>query len=281
MSTQVSSKSDMEIPIMKNRAKGLALLSTALVIAAVSLISCSGNDTINSSAGSPGIDLGAMNYFPIVVGYSSSFAVTDASGAELRRESYSADSSVVVNGRVGVTWVQRDLSDSSVISSGVMHWNSDRSILFHTADSSQNVERLLRLPFTENAAWPRWREPGGTDGAGNGAGGGQTGNGGSSADDGSGDGSNGAGLGDGAFEDSNPLLTSFPTQGLPTFFIASLSDDITINGKAYPDCLLVVNANSDNTVNRYWYCEGVGLVKYALNVKFSESVGAINGSILQ
>ncbi len=278
MSTRVCKRLEKESLNNRKSTWGSALVAaTLLVVASVSFVSCSGSDSVGSS--SQDINLGAMNYFPIDVGYSAGFVVTDANGVEIRRDSYSADSEVFVSGHRGVSWVQRDLSDSSVISSGVMHWNSNRSILFHSADSSQNTERVLRLPFAENAVWPRWREPntGGStvDDPGSGQTGGDLGNG-----DGLNDGSNGAGLGNGVEDETNPLLTSYPTQGLPTFHIASLSEDIVVNGKSYSDCLVVVNANSDNTVNRYWYCQGVGLVKYALNVPFGESAGAVNGSIM-
>ncbi len=277
VSTRVGRKQGRVISYSKKGFWGSLAVTGALIIASVSFVGCSGSDSISSNA--KNVNLGAMNYFPIQVGYSASFVVTDANGAELRRESYSADSAVFFGGHRGVRWVQRDLSDSSVISSGVMHWNSDRSILFHSADSSRNVERVLRLPFTTTAVWPRWREPnnGGTTvgDPGTGQTGGDLGN-----DNGLNDGSNGAGLGNGVEDGTNPLLTSYPTQGLPTFHVASLSVDVTVNGKVYPDCLLVVNANSDNTVNRYWYCPGVGLVKYALNVPFGKSVGATNGSIM-
>lgn len=270
------------------RHRGALLVSAALVISALSTAGCS-SGAVNSSAGDRNTDLGALNYFPIDVGYSASYVVTDANSVELRRESYSADSAVVVNGRVGVDWVQRNLADSSVLSRGAMTWNSDQSVLFHSEDSSQSAERLLRTPLSSDAQWPRWHEPLVAGGGGGGvtvdSGTGQTGADGGLGVDTSGGGANGANVDNkdnpaGVDNNSDPQLSSFPTQGASTFYVASLSDDLIINGKTYEDCLQIVNANPDQTVNRYWYCPGVGLVQYALKCNPGETVGVENGAIL-
>jgi len=256
----------------------LMAMTVVFAVAGLSFTGCSNSDTVSSGVNGSQVDLGALNYFPVDVGYSASFRVTDANGVEIRRESYSADSVVYVNGNVGVNWVQRDLADSSVLSRGTMSWNRDRSVLYHADDSSVNVERLLRSPLSAGNQWPRWHAPIVSNDAFDLNGGGSTG-GGSTVDTSNTGFGNGTPLtgGDGA----DPQFSSFPTQGAQTFYVTSTSDKLTINGKEYDNCLQIVNANMDNTVNRYWYCQGVGLVKYTLNAQPGAMTGTENGELLQ
>ena len=264
----------------------LMAVTVVFAIAGLSFTGCSNSDTVSSGASGSQVDLGALNYFPVDVGYSASFRVTDANGAEIRRESYSADSIVYVNGNVGVNWVQRDLADSSVLSRGSMSWNSDRSVLYHAEDSSANVERLLRSPLSDGAQWQRWHDPSapGNGGVDLGLGGGGTTGGAEPGADTSGNTTNSGVGNDNPFtnyDESNPQLSSFPTKGAQTFYVTSTTDNLTVNGKDYNKCLHIVNANLDETVNHYWYCQGVGLVKYALNAKPGSMTGAENGELLQ
>jgi len=271
---------------LQKHSRWLTSVSVSVAVAGLLFAGCSDSDSVSSNNGGSQINLGAMNYFPVDVGYSADFRVTDANGAEIRRESYSADSVVYVNGNVGVNWVQRDLTDSSVLSRGSMSWNNDRSVLYHTDDSSVNVERLLRSPLSDGSQWPRWNEPVAPGGSGSDL---DLGNGGGSGDSSvfaSDTSANNSNPGDNnynpytALDNPNLQLTSFPTKGAQTFYVASTTDKLTINGTDYENCLQIVNANLDETVNRYWYSPGVGLVKYALSAQPGEMTGTENGEIM-
>ncbi len=266
--------------------RGSRLVALAiLAVSTFSMVGCSNSDSVVSNAGAQNTDFGALNYLPVEAGYSASYVVTDASGAELRRESYSADSVVFVDGYSGVNWVQRNLANDSVLSEGTMYWNSDKSILFHSDNNSTKVERLLRSPLEEEAQWPRWREPSVVTGGGIIIGSGTDQLGDNTALDNNlpGDGANGAGLEidkDNPYGVEDPQFSSFPTQGASTFFVGAMGEDLIVNGTLYNDCLLIETANSDGTINRYWYCVGVGLVQYALSSMPDEVVGTVNGALI-
>lgn len=226
------------------------------------------NDRAFDSGASPG-PTDPRSYFPIQPGYSVTFSVTDASGQEIRQEVFSAISAASFEGLPGMRWEGRNLSDSSVTATGTIFW--DDSGVYHQADGASSAEALIMEPLEVGANWPRWRNFGDSLIAGGGTEPDTLSNGGGSGSDITDD--------DSGFEIT--FSTSYPTKGSSTFYVAALDDLVQSGSQSFSNCLQIINAGSGETVNRYWYHEGSGLVKYALGCQFGVMTGTENAEFVR
>lgn len=249
-------------------AKAVVVSAFALIIG----ISACSSDSPNQSTFTDGmVSTDLYEYLPVNTSYQISYSIRDSLGQELRVEHYYASSETYVNGRSGVVWSGFDQSDSSSIFNGAIFWDNDA--IYHLSDGAERAEVLLQKPIEVSASWDRWYT------------------------------SNSENLLDtlsyGDLDDPNvndpndpnsadfddepgddPSTSSFPTEGSSKFYIASVDSDVFSGGQFYENCLEVVNAGYSQTVNRYWYAPGVGLVKFALYCEFGSAVGSENGEII-
>lgn len=239
----------------------LLTLALGFVISA-----CSDDGPVGSAFDDQSVGSSVHDYFPVQSGYSTAFSVTDSLGQELRVEYYSASGATIVNGLPGVNWSGYSMSDTSEIFAGSIFW--DANGIYHLRSGASSAEVLLHMPLDSAASWDRWYAIGGEPVV-------DTGSGGSLNDETGGQGVD--------FEDKpgdEPSNTSFPTEGSSKFYIAGLHEDVTSGGNFFGNCLEVVNAGRSQTVNRYWYAQGVGLVKFSLNCQFGSDIGTENGELL-
>lgn len=245
---------------MRFRVTATAILALGLVMAG-----CANDRSINSGALNDTGEKTVFSYFPTNSGYTVSLVVTDANGVEIGEELFSATSATVVDGLSGLHWVGTSYFDSSVTTRGAIFW--DENAIYHQVDGSSDAERILQEPLEYGASWPRWRSDALVFDS--------LSTGGNIFDDQNGN-NEGLGLDDGSGGDNLFNSSSFPTKGSSTFYVAGTDDVIEAGGKVFVDCLQIVNAGDGQTVNRYWYAPGQGLIKYSLNCQFEELEGQIN-----
>lgn len=226
------------------------------------------NDRALESGASPG-PADPRSYFPVQSGYSVTFSVTDSAGQEIRQEVFSSISATTFDGLPGMRWEGRNLSDSSVTASGTIFW--DNSGVYHQADGASSAEALIVAPLEVGANWPRWRDFGDSSITG----------GGTDQDILDGGGGSGSDLNDDDDGSDVSLSTSYPTKGSSTFYVAALDDLVQSGSQSFSPCLQIINAGSGETVNRYWYHEGSGLVKYALGCQFGVLTGTENAEFVR
>ena len=238
-----------------------SIVAVSLFVASLATISCSSNDNILVEGPGSLKDVGALTYFPVETGYTATFLITDENDADIGTEIYIGQGATTVNGLPGVRWTVTSPTDSNSAESGVIYWDDDA--IYHIEDGSETAEIVLQEPFVYGATWNRWV---------------------SVAIDSD---TTTFNNGDGTANENDILendtsgseinLSSFPTKGQSTFYVAATEDVIEVNGETLSGCLQIVNAGSGSTVNRYWYCPGVGLVKYALECEFGSTTGKVNG----
>ncbi len=241
------------------------IVAFVLALCGLLLSACANTRVIDSGSSLNPSD--PRSYFPNQSGYSVTFSVTDAAGQEIRQEIFSATSSASFEGLPGMRIEGRNLSDSSASESGTIFWDDDG--VYHQADGAASAEALILAPLEVGANWPRWRNFSDTliiggetepDVIGGGLG----------SDITNGDGGS-----------DIVLSTSYPTKGSSTFYVAAIDDFVQSGSQTFSNCLQIINAGSGDTVNRYWYHEGDGLVKYALNCKFGVLTGTENAEFVR
>ena len=238
-----------------------SLVAFSLIIVSLATVSCSSTDNVLVSDQGSLKAVGALTYFPVSTGYIATFSITDENGLDIGAEIYIGQGATTVSGLPGVRWTVTNPTDSNSAESGTVYW--DDGAIYHLQDGNEVAEIILQEPFVYGATWNRWVsvsiDPDTIT---------------VSAGDGSANENN--------FIDSDSTngeisLSSFPTKGQSTFYVASTEDEIEVNGETLSGCLQIVNAGASSTVNRYWYCPGLGLVKYALECSFDSTTGKVNG----
>ncbi|MCH9032085.1 MAG: hypothetical protein IIB00_07490 [candidate division Zixibacteria bacterium] len=236
-------------------------VALSLIIASLAIFSCSSTDNVIVSAQDSSKAVGALTYFPVSTGYVATFSITDENGADIGSEIYIGQGATTVNGLPGIRWTVTKTTDSNNSESGAIYW--DDSAIYHIEDGNEVAEIILQEPFVYGASWNRWVN--------------------TSIDPDTNTVNN-----DGGTANENNILdsdstnggisfSSFPTKGQSTFYVASTEDGIEVNGEILSGCLQIINAGVASTVNRYWYCPGIGLVKYALECDFGSTTGKVNG----
>lgn len=238
-----------------------SLVAFSLIIVSLATFSCSSTDNYVVSDQGSSKAVGALTYFPVSTGYIATFSVTDENGEDIGSEIYIGQGATTVSGLPGVRWTVTKSNGSINSETGTIYW--DDGAIYHLQDGSEVAEIILKEPFFYGATWNRWVNVSiisDTITVIN--------------DNGSANENN---IIDSDPDDGEVSLSSFPTKGQSTFYVASTEDGIEVNGETLSGCLQIINAGAGATVNRYWYCPGIGLVKYALECEFGSTTGKVNG----
>ena len=245
------------------------IMAAVLALAGLALSACGNNKALDSGS-SPGPS-DPRSYFPNQAGYSVTFTVTDASGQEIRQEVFTATSTASFEGLPGMRWEGRNLSDSTVSAAGIIFW--DNNAVYHQADGAAAAEALIVAPLEVGAYWARWRDfsdttiiAGGTD---------------PNIFDFGGGGGSGADITNGGGGLDIILSSSYPTTGSSTFYVAETDAVVQSGSQTFSACLQIINAGTGNKVNRYWYHQGDGLIKYALGCEFGVLTGTENAELVR
>lgn len=245
----------------------ILVVTFVLALCGLFMSACANDRAFDSG---PAPDTSApRSYFPNQA-YSVTFSVTDASGQEIRQELFSATSSTSFAGLPGMRIQGRNLSDSSVSVSGTIFW--DNNGVYHQADGASSAEALILAPLEVGANWPRWHDFSDSS---------ITILGGTETDFLDGGGGSGLDITNNGGDVEIALSTSFPTEGRSTFYVAAIDDVVQSGSQVFSNCLQVINAGSGDTVNRYWYHAGDGLIKYSLNCQFGVLTGTENAELVR
>lgn len=227
----------------------MIVFGAAIAAMAIGWIGCSDTtEIITDSRPQPAVQV--VYYFPLNEGDTTVFDVTTSGLTE--QKTFAMTGAVKLGSADAQRWV---------ISSGE---NVDTSYLVATDDALYFLEtplakpeKILALPLTPGASWPRFYNYDVT---------------GYYSDFNYGDLDTNAesDLGDpyGSNTDSTTggevLAKNYPSNGANTFTVVG-SETVVLSGLgSFPDAVKITNVGYGGTTNLYWYVPGIGLVKYMI-----------------
>lgn len=227
----------------------MIVIGAAIAAMAIGWIGCSDTtEIITNSRLEQTVQV--VYYFPLNEGDTTVFDVTTSGLTE--QKTFAMTGTVKLGSADAQRWV---------ISSGA---SVDTSYLVATDDAlyfletpSAKPEKILALPLTPGASWPRYYNYDvtgyysnfdygdlGTD---------------SEGDFGDPYGSN-----TDSTIGSEVLAKNYPTNGANTFTVVG-SESVVLGGLgSFPDAVKITNVGYGGTTNLYWYVPGIGLVKYMI-----------------
>lgn len=196
---------------------------------------CSGNETIISKGYSGGE--GTLSYFPLNEGYTTTFEVRSNGNTWL--DTYRVGGEKMIQSGMA-TW--RVKSSGSTVDTGYFQGSSEAIYYYPTASSGS--ERILQAPLNVGQSWDRYASGGDTGGGGTG--------------------------GDGG---AQTAPGHFPTGGSNVMIVRGTETIYLSNGAVYTSALKICTQEVNGYENRYWFVQGIGLVKYVLAVSGSLATG--------
>lgn len=203
------------------------------------------------------------NYFPLDEGATAVFTVTSSGVSSQRTFAMSGDV------RLGSADAER-----WVINSGgtvdTSYFVATDSALYFLETANAAPEKILALPLTPGASWPRYNN---YDVTGYYQGGLGTGTGSGYTDPLDGDTTSGSG--------DDFAAKNYPSDGGNTFTVVGTETVSLGSLGSYAGAIKVSNVGYGGTTNFYWYVPGVGLVKYQLGTNADGSATPQTEGVLQ
>ena len=226
--------------------KWFAVALLTMTVATICLIGCSDDSSYVSNTSS-GLSGSATDYFPMDLGYTTTYEVTRNDGL-VEQVTFIIGDPVTFNGTPVVEW--RVYNNGSVTTSyleatdeAIYYWDTDRS----------TRETILRLPLTLGSSWSRFATT--TEG---------TKDGGGFGTDIITDPWNKYDLDTTTSTNDGSLGKNFPTLGSEVMTVEGIENLTVGSNTGFTNAVNVTTTSSMGRTNHYWFAESVGLVKYVI-----------------
>jgi hypothetical protein len=206
-----------------------------------------------------------VNYFPLDQGYTTIFTVT-TSGVSSQRTFFMAGD-VRLGSADAERWV---INSGSTVDTS--YFVATDSALYFLETASAAPEKILALPLTPGASWPRYNN---YDVTGYYQGGLGTGTGAGYTDPLGGKDTTTSGSGGGE------AAKNYPSDGGNTFTVVGTETVNVGSLGSFSGAVKVSNVGYGGTTNLYWYVPGVGLVKYQLGTNADGSATPQTEGVLE
>ena len=234
--------------------RSIVIIGAAMFALCLGLFGCSGDDQVVVTKAIDTTDdtdegvIKETNFFPLEAGYVSTFKVTSSVG-QVEYVTYEMGPAVSFKGQSAYQWFSYDANgaDTAFIVASV-------DGIDYYSHPQDNAERILEYPLSVGERWERFADLGtGTNGGG---GFGDDLGGDDKTDDPEDYNGGGGGLG-----------KEIPFSGDATMTVKAIQTIEMSEGQVYANAYLVTNAIGDTRENRYWYVDGIGLVKFEIGVQ--------------
>jgi len=236
-------------------------IALVVVLLGIFWIGCSDDTTTTVSSPNSGINStsGIYYYFPLNEGYTTIYEVEENGITDWI--TYTVGEEVSFADGTATQWIS--YSPSNGFDTG--YFRVTTNCLYYYERLTSNPEKILELPLEPGKTWSRYSgEPVET----------------LENDDGDIIFDKDILIPDTTSSDNNGATKNYPISGMEDMVVENIETLEMDNSCIYSGAVKVVNNNSYNTYNQYWFAPGIGLVKYIIGASsITVSTGQSSGEI--
>jgi hypothetical protein len=244
------------------------LISIGILIVMAWLYACSDRSDIIRTSSSDPEPQSIEQFFPLVLGKSSEFTISENGAESISREKYTIGNGVEENSRQLHEWIHTYEDHPNFADTGYFYLTP--TTLYFYEDASATPEKILEAPLEVGKSWQRYDREYLTDYDISDLINALVNAGGLNYDDLTNKDDNGR-IGvevknDIPNDDITGLVLGkgYPTTTSNYMTITAIEDIELENGYQFENCIRVESQNGSQYTNYYWYASGFGLVKYII-----------------